>query len=147
MNNVWAIHNDPNRSPNPHLFDPNRFKDDTLSLYDSASNPDASKRDCFTFGAGRRICPGMHVAERSLFLGIARLLWAFNIKPAKDANGKEIVPEGQKFTQGFVCMPEEYPASILPRSQERAEIVRKEWKMAEAETLDSETKQWIASPI
>ncbi|KJX93979.1 hypothetical protein TI39_contig4229g00018 [Zymoseptoria brevis] len=137
----------PARSPNPHLFDPNRFKDDKLSLYDSASNPDPSKRDCFTFGAGRRICPGMHVAERSLFLGMARLLWAFSIKPAKDANGNEIVPQGQKFTQGFVCMPEEYPADIKPRSRERADIVRREWQMAESESLDHETKQWIASPI
>ncbi|SMR53762.1 unnamed protein product [Zymoseptoria tritici ST99CH_1E4] len=137
MNNVWAIHNDPARSPNPHLFGPNRFKDDKLSLYDSTSNPDPSKRDCFTFGAGRRICPGMHVAERSLFLGMARLLWAFSIKPAKDADGNEIVPQGQNFTQGFVCMPEEFPA----------DIVRTEWQVAGSQSLDHDTKQWIASPI
>jgi cytochrome P450 len=58
MNNVWAINNDPRRSRNPRTFDPNRYKDDYLGLYDSASNPDGSKRDQFTFGAGRRICPG-----------------------------------------------------------------------------------------
>jgi hypothetical protein len=37
------------------------------------NNPDASKRNTFTFGAGRRIYAGMHVAERSLFLGISSL--------------------------------------------------------------------------
>lgn len=58
-------------------------------------------RDHFTFGAGcvlglssglmassnynmssgissRRICPGIHVAERELWLGISRLLWAYS---------------------------------------------------------------------
>ena len=147
MNNVWAINNDPRRAPNPRTFDPNRYKDDHLGLYDSASNPDASKRDMFTFGAGRRICPGMHVAERSLLLGISRILWAFDISPAKGPDGKPIIPDQSKLTQGFVCMPEEYPAKITPRSKERAEIIRKEWEMAERESLDAVTKQWISSPL
>ena len=32
------------------------------------------------FGAGRRICPGMLVAEREIWLTIARMLWAFDMK-------------------------------------------------------------------
>jgi hypothetical protein len=28
---------------------------------------------------GRRVCPGQHVADASLFIGISRLLWTFNI--------------------------------------------------------------------
>lgn len=58
MNNVWAINMDPTRAPIPRKFDPTRYEKDNLSLYDSTSNPDATKRDHFTFGAGRRICPG-----------------------------------------------------------------------------------------
>lgn len=38
----------------------------------------------------------MHLAERSLFLGISRALWAFDILPALDASGKEIIPEPEK---------------------------------------------------
>ncbi|KAF5599132.1 cytochrome P450 monooxygenase oxidoreductase [Fusarium pseudocircinatum] len=81
LNNVWGIHMDPERHANPRQFNPDRYRDDFQSLADAAANPDASKRDQFTFGAGRRICPGIHVAERSLFLGISRILWAFNINP------------------------------------------------------------------
>jgi cytochrome P450 family 619 len=33
----------------------------------------------------------MHVAERSIFLNLARLLWGFNIQQARDANGN-IIP-------------------------------------------------------
>jgi cytochrome P450 len=147
MNNAWAINMDPTRAPEPRKFNPDRHVNDHLSLYDSASNPDGTKRDQFTFGAGRRICPGMHVAERSLFLGIARILWAFDIVPKVGADGKPILPDQEKLTQGFVCMPEVFAASIVPRSAERAEIVRREWKVCEESLLDAGTKQWISSPI
>lgn len=68
LNNVWTIHMDPRRCPEPRKFDPDRFKDDFLNAAESASQSDPSKRDGFGFGAGRRVCQGMHVAERSLFL-------------------------------------------------------------------------------
>jgi cytochrome P450 len=147
MNNAWAINMDPKRAPNPRKFDPSRYENDNLSLYDSASNPDGTKRDQFTFGAGRRICPGMHVAERSLSLGIARILWAFDIGCKKDGDGQDIVPDQEKLTQGFVCMPVEFPAKITPRSEERARVVREEWSRAEREELDGETRQWVRNPI
>jgi cytochrome P450 len=147
MNNAWAINMDPTRAPGPRKFNPDRHVDDHLSLYDSASQSDGTKRDQYTFGAGRRICPGMHVAERSLFLGIARILWAFDILPKIGKDGKPILPDQEKLTQGFVCMPEMFAASIVPRSAERADIVRREWKACEGTLLDAETKQWISSPI
>lgn len=97
VNNVWTVNNDPKRTNNqPRIFNPDRYKDDDLGLYDSASNPDGTKRDMFTFGAGRRICPGMHVAERSLFLGMSRLLWGFNISPKLDSSGRPILPDQEK---------------------------------------------------
>lgn len=146
LNNVYAIHMDAKRFPDPKRFDPDRYKDDYLSLYDAAVNPDAAKRDTFTFGAGRRICAGMHVAERSLFLGISRMLWAFDFAPSVDeATGQEIIPDPDKLTQGFVCMPEPYQASITARSAERAEIIRREWETAQ-KSLDPETKQWKEVP-
>ncbi|KAK5211277.1 hypothetical protein LTR47_008000 [Exophiala xenobiotica] len=146
LNNVWAIHMDPKRHPDPRTFEPSRYADDLQSLSDSATNPDGTKRDQFTFGAGRRICQGIHVAERSLFLGMSRILWAFDIKPAKDSVGRDILPDPDKLTQGFVCMPEPFQASIKPRSQARAKVVEKEWLEAEKEVLDPETKQWLKTP-
>lgn len=147
MNNVWSIHMDPKRHPNPRVFNPERYENDRQSLGDAAVNADPSKRDTFTFGAGRRICPGIHVAERSLFLGMSRILWAFNIEPALDDQGKPIIPDPDRLTQGFVCMPEEFPARITPRSKERAEMVAREWEEAQEKSLDPHTKQWIQSPV
>ena len=146
MNNTWAINMDPERHPSPRTFDPERYINDYQSLADAAANPDPSKRDQFTFGAGRRICPGIHVAERSLFLGMSRMLWAFDIEPQVDERGNKILPDPEKLTQGFVCMPEEFPVIIKPRSKERAEKVVKEWVDAQRECLDPETKQWRRAP-
>ncbi|EEA28673.1 hypothetical protein EYB25_000407 [Talaromyces marneffei] len=147
MNNVWGIHHDENRHPHPRSFNPDRYKDDRQSLAEAAANPDASKRDQFTFGAGRRICPGIHIAERSLFLAISRIMWAFDVEPALDKNGQQILPDPDRLTQGFVCMPEEYPARITPRSKAKADMIVKEWKTAERQCLDPETKQWLLSPV
>ncbi|KAF8172650.1 cytochrome P450, partial [Pholiota molesta] len=41
---------------------------------------DTVLRDHWIFGVGRRICPGMWVAEREVFLAIARMLWAFRME-------------------------------------------------------------------
>lgn len=146
MNNVWTIHMDPIRCPEPRRFNPDRWEDDFLTLAESAGQPDASKRFSFAFGAGRRICQGMHLAERSLFLGMSRMLWGFDIRPAVGpATGKEILPDPEMLTQGFVCMPEEFKANITPRDGKRADIITREWEEAQ-ELLDQVTLQWKKTP-
>ena len=42
-----------------------------------------------TFGFGRRICVGKHLANDSLFILTARILWAANLKCVQDENRKE----------------------------------------------------------
>lgn len=71
---------DPKRNPNPRAFDPNRFANDSQSEFESATNLDPTQRQNWVSGAGRRLCQGMHIAERSLFLAISRLVWAFNFE-------------------------------------------------------------------
>jgi cytochrome P450 len=145
INNVYTIHFDPTRYPNPRKFDPARYLNDTQTSSESALQSDVSKRDHFTFGAGRRLCAGMHVADRTLFLGISRIMWAFDIKPAIDETTKqEILPDPERYTQSNVCMPEPFQASIVPRSSQRAEKVRLEWREAQNE-LDS-NGQWKDIP-
>lgn len=143
--NAYAIQMDPQRHPEPRRYNPDRYIGDDLSLAESSANPDAAKRDVFVFGGGRRICAGIHVAERSLFLGVARLMWAFDIVPAKDESGNDVLPDPEKLTQSFVCMPEPFQATIRPRSEEKARLIREIWKDAQAE-LDPKTAQWKSVP-
>src|ERR1022692_3692079 len=62
---------DPKRNPNPRDFDPMRFANDFQGEHESATNKDPDQRQNWIFGAGRRVCQGMHIAERSLLMGMA----------------------------------------------------------------------------
>ena len=146
VNNVYTIHNDPERYSESRRFKLDRFAHDKQSAFDAAINPDVSQRDHFTFGAGRRICAGMHIAERSLFLAIAKILWAFDIKPATDQEGNPLLPDPNRLTQGFACEPLEFEADIRLRSEEKARILLKQWRTAQATHLDPETQQWVKVP-
>lgn len=53
---------------------------DSLTSAQSSNLSDPYKRDHWMFGAGRRICPGMMVAEREIWLAISRLIWAFTLE-------------------------------------------------------------------
>ena len=147
MLNAWAIMTDSDRYAEPRRFNPDRFaKDsDVVSMAEMAAHPDPSKRDTVGFGAGRRICPGMHVADRSLFLGITGILWSFSITPKKDAQGRDILPDADNLVVAISARPETFEANILPRDEKRARIVREEWEDAQR-LLDPETKQWKEAP-
>ncbi|KAI1877108.1 uncharacterized protein JN550_001180 [Neoarthrinium moseri] len=144
MLNVWAIHMDPKRHSNPRAFDPTRYEGDLQTAAEATANADASKRDHFGFGAGRRVCQGIHIAERSLTLGIARLLWAFQFRRAVDSNGRETVPDPEDLTQGVLVQPRPFPVKIVPRSEAHACALREAWDSCQV-LLDGE-KQWKEVP-
>jgi len=134
QSNTRAIHYNEKQWSNPEEFDPVRYLNDPLSSAEAmnASNPD--DRDHFTYGAGRRACPGVHIAQNSLFINMARVLRAFNIKRAIDSNGVIVEPSA-KTEQGFLAVPEKFPCHFEVRSPKRARIVEETWTKAEAEGL------------
>ena len=79
---------DPARYPEPDSFKPERF-----------INPDGSFRDdpvaSSVFGFGKRICPGRHLVDATLFTVIASVLSVFNIKKG---NGTGEGPDAYPFT-------------------------------------------------
>ena len=89
--NLTALSQDPELYPEPTEFHPERFAGHNLSAAESAIHPDYRQRDHFHYGFGRRLCPGIHVAEASLFIVIARLLWAYDItaKPGHPLSMKD----------------------------------------------------------
>lgn len=137
---------DPKRNPNPRVFDPSRFAGDNQSEFESAMNPDPTQRQNYVFGAGRRLCQGMHIAERSLFLAISRLVWAYNFERTRDENGQFITPDIEDLVGGITVTPADFKAIITPRSPDKAELIKREWQHCEEVILDAETKQWKEVP-
>ncbi|KAH8422446.1 cytochrome P450 [Aspergillus melleus] len=88
--------------------------------------------DGFTnwFGYGRRVCTGRHIAMNSLYLLIARILWAYNVQLKKGSNGNPEKVDDMAFGSGFVSMPEPFDAVFEPRPHAQA-VIEREWEGAE----------------
>ena len=136
-----ATNFDPDRWEEPEKFIPERFLgyDQPAATYINIADP--TKRDHWSYGAGRRVCPGVHVAEKSLFINIARLIWGFTIKK-KVVNGEVIEPD-TKMVPGWLSIPGPFECDIKVRSKKHEEIIRGEWAAAATTvSVDSATRKW-----
>ncbi|KAK1846224.1 cytochrome p450 [Colletotrichum chrysophilum] len=119
--NAYAISHDPARHEDPERFWPERFKDDETTTMESMNAQDPTKRDHFAFGAGRRGCPGYHVAERSFVITMMRILWAFDIAPAP---GTKSTLEFADYAGELPGNPaDDMPVKLTYRSESRKKIV------------------------
>ncbi|KAL1900977.1 hypothetical protein Sste5346_002040 [Sporothrix stenoceras] len=119
---------------NPTVFDPRRFVNHPRLASDYAGSPDFNKRDHYGYGAGRRICPGMHLAERTQWRAVAKLLWAFDIElPTDPKTGAAIVPDPEAYHEGIAHTPKPYSVIFKPRSPARAAAIRREAKATQVE--------------
>ncbi|CAA7266208.1 unnamed protein product [Cyclocybe aegerita] len=119
--NFYGIMRDPEMFPEPERFRPERFVETT--------SPRLLQFD-LPFGFGRRSCPGIHLALNSLFINFARMLWAFDIKPALDQDGKEIMPDSENYTNGFNSRPVSFDCRFIPRSSKIVACIEAEYQHA-----------------
>ena len=78
-----AILHNPDLYPDPEEFKPERFLNEDGTLRD---DPVVT----LAFGAGRRICPGRHFVDSTLFIVVSSVLSVFNVVNARDKDGREI---------------------------------------------------------
>ncbi|KAF9522935.1 cytochrome P450 [Crepidotus variabilis] len=110
--NLWNMLHDPEFYPDPFKFDPERHL---------GPNPQRDVRK-ICFGFGRRICPGMLLADASVYSCIAMSLAVFNIEKAVDGNGIPITPVHDN-TSGIISFPKPYECVIKPRSEKAASLI------------------------
>ncbi|KAJ7642256.1 cytochrome P450 [Roridomyces roridus] len=116
--NTYTMHHDPKRHANPDKFDPERYLQDNLTSADSANLADPNERDHWMFGAGRRICPGMIVAEREIWLTISRMLWAFTMEALPEE------PIDLKEYDGLSGRsPVPFRVNVIPRDSRVAQVL------------------------
>jgi len=113
LGNIWSILHDPAVYPEPDSFEPARFL-----------NPDGSLRDDpvlgAVFGFGKRICPGRHIADTTLFIAIASLLSVFNIERGRNGGDKL---SDYAFKGGVLSYPNPFPCSFVPRDRKARELI------------------------
>ncbi|KAF4289280.1 hypothetical protein KXX33_003362 [Aspergillus fumigatus] len=131
--NLNALHWDPERFPDPFSFKPERYLNHPHRSAVYAAGGDIMARDHFTFGAGRRICPGIHLAENGLFLAVSNLIWAYEFKLPLDEKGNEIPLDisDEGFMEGAIRVPKQYTVRILERNPARSRLIRESWEQAQ----------------
>ncbi|KAG9310416.1 cytochrome P450 [Chiua virens] len=102
----WAISQDPVAFPDPDTFDPQRWIDDDGKL--------RNKMNSYPYGFGRRICPGLYLANNSLYMNLALLLWSFRIVERPDAP-----IDVHAYTDAVTSHPASFDAEFIPRVEER----------------------------
>lgn len=126
--NIWAMQHDLTHYANPEAFMPERYESSkTKTAFESSMEADAMNRDHYIFGWGRRICPGLHLAEGSVLLLAARLLWAFDITAAKDVHGAALPVTSDPATayeNSIISNPKVFPVAFKPRSKKREQAIR-----------------------
>lgn len=108
----WFTH-DPEVHKEPDVFDPERYMA-------PRNEPDPRQ---VVFGYGRRICPGRHFADASLYIAAVRLLAAFKLSNEVDDNGNPIVPDLCP-RPGVTIRLGAFPFKIASRSERHAELIR-----------------------
>ncbi|KAL4861487.1 hypothetical protein BDV12DRAFT_64926 [Aspergillus spectabilis] len=113
--NVWTISREEVVfGPEPDAFNPDRW----LEL-DENGRTTLNKTllsNAAAFGYGRRTCPGRHFARNVIWIVVAQLLWAFDIKAGVDEEtGKVVDVDPLACTYGLVMRALPFKASFQPR--------------------------------
>lgn len=86
------------------------------------------------YGTGRRLCVGIHLAERGAFLAIAKIIWAFDVLPGRDSTGQVIENDLSWETGtdgGIIVTPKPFACELHLRSTKKKEVIWSEFKSAE----------------
>ncbi|OAX43704.1 cytochrome P450 [Rhizopogon vinicolor AM-OR11-026] len=114
MVNQWALSRDERLYSEAHRFDPQRHLTAEGKLNDGST---------FAYGFGRRICPGRHFADLSLWAAVISILSTTRITKAKDSEGMDIrvIPE---YTTGLAIHPKPFVYAITIINSRREEQMR-----------------------
>jgi len=115
--NIWKILHDPQMYPDPMTFRPERF-------IASEGNKLENDPRQYCFGFGRRICPGQHLADGSIWIGCVLTLAVFDISNHVE-NGVVNIPIHEN-TRGTISHPKPFKCTIKPRSEKAASLIMME---------------------
>ncbi|PCH38616.1 cytochrome P450 [Wolfiporia cocos MD-104 SS10] len=109
--NIWAMSQKEDIYPDPQEFRPERF------MAMGASEMETADPRNYIFGFGRRICPGRHFADSTIWIAVANLIATMNIRETKNTGSeRKSTTLAPSFVPGIVSHPQPFDCCIEPRS-------------------------------
>jgi cytochrome P450 len=136
---IWAIHQDDKIFKDANKFNPDRYLNHPKLANEYATSADYENRDKFEpssknnpkltccplhhygYGSGRRMCPGIHLAERNMWRIAAKLIWAFDIGELPE---KPL--DVDAYTSSILVSPLPFQVSVKPRSEKHLACIKRE---------------------
>jgi cytochrome P450 len=101
--NLWQCHRDPAfYGDDAENFNPERFLDANGGIVPGPAETREEGHNAYGFG--RRACIGKHVANESLFLAVATVLWAVNLECDRDQSGEDVPLDTETFVDTGVFL-------------------------------------------
>lgn len=111
--------------PDGAAFNPARWLESSYPTYKEPLSIYPNCHNFAAFGYGRRACPGVEFAERSLVILIAKLGWAVHIRWPRDGDGNDVREEAIEYEAVPAPRPMKFGCHIEARSPERVEVIQR----------------------
>lgn len=66
--------------------------------------------------------------DQELFLVIAGMAWAFDVRKKRDAYGNEVEVPLNKYTSLLIAKPEKFEFDMVVRGEDRRKAIEEGWK-------------------
>jgi hypothetical protein len=133
--NQWAIFREEALYPDPDSFKPDRWLKPNYPTYQEPLTKYPNLARFAGFGHGRRICPGLEVSEKALFLEVTSLYWACNVRPARNSQGKDVEIPWYDYTGVAISTPKRFQFRVEERSDGRLAMMEQTASAAHVEEL------------